>query len=87
MARRYCCNDVLPFTAMVASEIGNVGLQVLFKAATSKGMSYYVFITYTYAMASLVLLPLLFILNCRAVLPPLKFHFISRMLLLGVIGY
>ncbi|OMO64533.1 Drug/metabolite transporter [Corchorus olitorius] len=85
-ARRYCYKDVLPFTALVAAETLNVGVNVLFKAATSKGMSYYIFITYSYAIASLFILPLLFIFNRRAVLPPLKFHFISRICLLGVIG-
>ena len=61
MTRRYFYKDVLPFTAMVAVECGNVGVNVLFKAATSKGMSYYIFITYCYAIATLILLPLPFI--------------------------
>ncbi|XVE67980.1 hypothetical protein DITRI_Ditri09bG0031600 [Diplodiscus trichospermus] len=87
MARRYCYKDGVPFTAMVAVECGYVGVNILFKAATSKGMSNYIFITYTYAIASLVLLPLLFIFQSRAVLPPLKFPFISRICLLGLIGY
>ncbi|XP_022751891.1 WAT1-related protein At4g15540-like [Durio zibethinus] len=87
MARRYCYKEVLPFTAMVAVECGNVGVNILFKAATSKGMSYYIFITYSYAIATLVLLPLPFIFYSRAVLPPLKFHLISRICLLGLIGF
>ncbi|TYI86373.1 hypothetical protein E1A91_D04G060600v1 [Gossypium mustelinum] len=61
MARRYCYNDVLPLTAMVAIECTNVGLNVLFKKATSKGMSYFIFITYTYAIGALLLLPLSFL--------------------------
>ncbi|XVF58114.1 hypothetical protein PTKIN_Ptkin07bG0036900 [Pterospermum kingtungense] len=85
--RRYCYKDVLPFTAMVAVECGNVGVNILFKAATSKGMSYYIFITYSYAIASLVLLPLAFIFNSRGVLPPLKFHLISKLFILGLIGF
>ncbi|KHG07767.1 Auxin-induced 5NG4 [Gossypium arboreum] len=60
MARRYCYNDVLPLTAMVAIECTNVGLNVLFKKATSKGMSYFIFITYTYAIGALLLLSLSF---------------------------
>ncbi|XVE67981.1 hypothetical protein DITRI_Ditri09bG0031700 [Diplodiscus trichospermus] len=87
MARRYCYKDGVPFTAMVAVECGYVGVNILFKAATSKGMSNYIFITYTYAIASLVLLPLLFIFQSRAVLPPLKFPFISRICLLGLTGF
>ncbi|XP_022739955.1 WAT1-related protein At5g40240-like isoform X2 [Durio zibethinus] len=86
MARSYCYKDILPFIAMVSVECGNVGVNILFKAATSKGMSYYIFITYSYAIASLVLLPLSFIFY-RTVLPPLKFHLVSRICLLGLIGF
>jgi len=56
MAGRHCCKDVLPFTAMVAIECTNVGVSVLFKAATQKGLSYYVFIPYSYVVSTLVLL-------------------------------
>ncbi|XVE83919.1 hypothetical protein DITRI_Ditri16bG0127000 [Diplodiscus trichospermus] len=86
-ARRYCYRDVLPFLAMIATECGNVGVNILFKAATSKGMSYYVFITYSCAIATLVLLPLSFIFHRKAVLLPLKFHLFSRICLLGLIGF
>ena len=61
MAWRYCYKDALPFSAMVAVECTNVGLNTIFKAATLKGLSYYVFIFYSYAIATLVLLPLPFI--------------------------
>ncbi|KAK5835321.1 hypothetical protein PVK06_011009 [Gossypium arboreum] len=75
MARRYCYNDVLPLTAMVAIECTNVGLNVLFKKATSKGMSYFIFITYTYAIGALLLLSLSFpfprrISSCSLQRPP-----------------
>ncbi|XVF58116.1 hypothetical protein PTKIN_Ptkin07bG0037000 [Pterospermum kingtungense] len=86
-SRRYCYKDVLPFTAMVAVECGNVGVNILFKAATSKGMSYYIFLSYSHVIASLVLLPLAFISNSRGVLPPLKFHLISKLFILGLIGF
>ncbi|XP_050380027.1 WAT1-related protein At5g40240-like [Argentina anserina] len=46
MTRRSCYRDVLPFTAMVTVESTNVGLNILFKSATSKGMGNYVFITH-----------------------------------------
>ncbi|XVE67982.1 hypothetical protein DITRI_Ditri09bG0031800 [Diplodiscus trichospermus] len=87
MSRRYCYKDVLPFMAMVAVECTNVGLNILFKAATLKGMSYYIFITYSYAVGSLLLLPLCFIFPSRAVLPPLKFHLVSKIFLLGLTGF
>jgi len=53
----YLYKDVLPFTVMVALECTNVGTNTLFKAATDRGMSYYVFVVYSYALASLILLP------------------------------
>ncbi|KAG4151252.1 hypothetical protein ERO13_D04G053600v2 [Gossypium hirsutum] len=87
MARRYCYNDVLPLTAMVAIECTNVGLNVLFKKATSKGMSYFIFITYTYAIGALLLLPLSFLFPSGQVLPSLKFHLGFRIFLLGLIGF
>ncbi|XWS30335.1 hypothetical protein CRYUN_Cryun24cG0108500 [Craigia yunnanensis] len=87
MARRYCYKDVLPFTAMVAVECSNVGLNILFKAATLKGMNYYIFITYSYAVGALLLLPLSFIFPSRAGLPQLKFHLVSKIFLLGLFGF
>ncbi|KAK6267394.1 hypothetical protein QUC31_018231 [Theobroma cacao] len=87
MARWSCYNDVLPFTAMVALESANVGLNILFKAATLKGMSYYIFIAYSYAVGTILFLPLSFIFPSRAVLPRLKFHVVSRIFLLGLIGF
>jgi hypothetical protein len=59
--RNYCYKDVLPFSAMVAVECTNVVLNVLFIAATLKGMSNYVFNAYSYAVSTLVLLPFAFI--------------------------
>ncbi|WRX21977.1 EamA domain - like 10 [Theobroma cacao] len=87
MARWSCYNDVLPFTAMVALESANVGVNILFKAATLKGMSYYIFIAYSYAVGTILFLPLSFIFPSRAVLPRLKFHVVSRIFLLGLIGF
>ncbi|XP_057481348.1 WAT1-related protein At5g40230-like isoform X6 [Actinidia eriantha] len=55
--RRYCCGEVVPFLAMVAAELVFVGLNTLFKAASSKGLSEYVFTFYSFATATLVLLP------------------------------
>ncbi|MBA0871547.1 hypothetical protein Goshw_027332 [Gossypium schwendimanii] len=85
---QYCYNHVLPLTAMVAVECTNVGLNVLFKEATAKGMNRYIFITYSYAVGTLLLLPLSFIFpSSRTVIPSLKFHLGSRIFLLGLIGY
>jgi len=62
MTGRYCYKEVLPFTAMVAIECSNVGVNILFKEATEKGLSYYAFIAYSYLISTLfLLLPLPFV--------------------------
>ncbi|PPR85188.1 hypothetical protein GOBAR_AA35496 [Gossypium barbadense] len=87
MARRYCYNDVLPLIAMVTAVSTNVGVNILFKEATSKGMNQYIFITYSYVVAALVLLPLSFIFPRRATVPSLKYFYLgSRLFLIGLIG-
>ncbi|RXH89447.1 hypothetical protein DVH24_031804 [Malus domestica] len=78
--------DVLPFTAMVTMECVNVGLNTLFKAATLNGMSYHVFVVYSYSIAAFVLIPAPFISHRSRVLPPLNFSIMSKVLLLGLIG-
>ncbi|KAK8484201.1 hypothetical protein V6N13_110928 [Hibiscus sabdariffa] len=85
--RRYCYNEVLPLIAMVGVEGANVGVNILFKEATSKGMSQYIFITYSFALGALLLLPLCFFFPSRAVLPPLNFHLGARFFLLGLLGF
>ncbi|CAH8310899.1 unnamed protein product [Eruca vesicaria subsp. sativa] len=60
MSRKYFEREVLPVTALVIMECANVGLNTLFKAATLQGMSFHVFIVYSYGLAALLLLPSLF---------------------------
>lgn len=60
MVPKYFQREVLPVTALVIMECANVGLNTLFKAATLKGMSFHVFIVYSYGLAALLLLPSLF---------------------------
>lgn len=86
MAEMYCYREALPFAAMVTMECVNVGLNTLFKAATSAGMSYHVFVPYAYAVAALVLLPAPFVSHRSRVLPPLSFSILSKIALLGLIG-
>ena len=54
---KYCYREWVPLTAMVTMECANVGLNTLFKGATLNGMSYHVFVVYSYAVAALLLLP------------------------------
>ncbi|KAB1211740.1 hypothetical protein CJ030_MR6G023245 [Morella rubra] len=86
MAQSYFYKDVLPFSAMVAAECTNVILNILFKAATLKGLSNYVFNAYSFAVSTLVLLPAVFIFRRRTGLSRLKFPLLCRIFLLGVIG-
>lgn len=84
---RFCHREVLPFAAMVAAESANVGTNILFKLASSKGLSFYVFIAYFYAIANPVMLPFLFIFRSSTPSPSFKFPLISRICLLGFIGF
>ncbi|KDO66265.1 hypothetical protein CISIN_1g042874mg, partial [Citrus sinensis] len=62
-------------------------LEQLFKAASSKGLSYYVFVGYSYPLATLALLPLIFIFpSTTTVVPPFKFSLLLRIFLLSSIG-
>lgn len=57
MAGRFCQRDGGIMTAMVAVVVSDVGMNTLFKAASSKGMSSYVFLVYSYGIGALLLLP------------------------------
>ncbi|RVX08908.1 hypothetical protein VitviT2T_022489 [Vitis vinifera] len=78
--------DVVSFSAMVALECTNVGLNTLYKAATLRGLNYHVFVVYAYGIAALVLLPSPFITHRRGVLPPLSFPVLCKIFVLGLIG-
>ncbi|XP_057482655.1 WAT1-related protein At3g28050-like [Actinidia eriantha] len=84
--RKYCSRDLVPLTAMVTMECTNVGLNTLFKGATLNGMSYHVFVVYSYAVAALLLLPSPFFSRRSRALPRMNFSIGSKILLLGVIG-
>lgn len=60
---RYCYREVLPFTVMVMVECANVGNSTLFKAASDTGMSYMVFVVYSFAVSALSLVPLAFLFH------------------------
>ncbi|KAF8399294.1 hypothetical protein HHK36_015159 [Tetracentron sinense] len=78
--------EVLPFTALVMTECTNVGLNTIFKAAMFRGMNQIVFIVYSYALASLILLPSSFIFHRAASRPPLTFSLLCKIFLLSIIG-
>ncbi|KAJ7974535.1 WAT1-related protein [Quillaja saponaria] len=87
MAWRQCYQDVVPFSAMVAAECCLVCLNILFKLASLNGLSYYVFIVYTYVLSTLVLLPFAYINFRRSTgLPSFKWSLLNRIFLLGLLG-
>ncbi|CAA2982084.1 WAT1-related At5g40240-like [Olea europaea subsp. europaea] len=87
MARlRYCYSEALPFAAMVMVECTNVGLSTLYKAAVSKGLSYLVFMVYSYAISALLLLPLSYIFHRKTVLPPFTVGLLGKFFVLGFLG-
>ncbi|KAG2308004.1 hypothetical protein Bca52824_027752 [Brassica carinata] len=72
VAWRYFSRDVLPFAAMFTVECTTVGASTLYKAASSRGLSFYVFVFYSYLVSTLVLLPLPLIFGRSRRLPPAK---------------
>ncbi|XP_020960652.1 WAT1-related protein At5g40240 isoform X2 [Arachis ipaensis] len=88
--RCYWYMNVVPLCAMVAVECFSVVSSVLFKAATQKGLSYYVFIAYSYAISTFILLlpfPFIFFTTRSSGLPTFKASLVGRIFLLGVIGF
>ncbi|KAL3849699.1 hypothetical protein ACJIZ3_011581 [Penstemon smallii] len=67
---------------MVTVECTNVGLSTMYKAAVSKGLSYHVFMVYSYAISALLLLPLSYFFHRRTQqLPPFTFQLHARQIL------
>ncbi|KAK2407496.1 WAT1-related protein [Trifolium repens] len=86
MDRRYYYKDLVPFVVLVANECIITGVNTLFKAATLQGMSKYVFVTYSYAFATIFFFPgYLYHIRSRVV-PQLSFSILSKIAILGVIG-
>ncbi|XP_071928852.1 WAT1-related protein At3g28050-like isoform X2 [Coffea arabica] len=77
--------SVAPYLGMVIAQTAQVGLIIVSKEAMSNGMSKYVFVTYSNALASLILLPTSFLVH-RSNRPPLTFKLVSGFFLLGVLG-
>ncbi|KAL2500020.1 WAT1-related protein [Abeliophyllum distichum] len=87
MSAGHSYREVLPFAAMVMVECTNVGLSTLYKAAVSKGLSYHVFMVYSYAISSLLLLPLSYIFHIKTALPPFTVGLMGRFFVLGLLGF
>ncbi|CAH8380286.1 unnamed protein product [Eruca vesicaria subsp. sativa] len=86
VALRYFCKDVVPFAAMVSVECVMVGSNTLFKAANLRGLSFYVYIFYSYVVATIVLLPLSLIFGRSRRLPSAKFPVFVKIFFLALLG-
>ncbi|ESQ46984.1 hypothetical protein EUTSA_v10027820mg [Eutrema salsugineum] len=86
VAWRYFSQDVVPFSAMIAVECTTVGSSTLFKAATLRGLSFYVFVFYSYAVATLVLFTLSLISGRSRSLPSAKSPLFFKIFLLTLLG-
>ncbi|KAF7136611.1 hypothetical protein RHSIM_Rhsim08G0169700 [Rhododendron simsii] len=70
---------------MVMVESFDAGLTTMSKAAFSEGMSHFVFVVYSNAIATLILLPSSFLFH-RTTRPPLTFSLLCKFFLLSLIG-
>lgn len=75
----------LPMVGMVMAECAQVGLMIIGKAAMSDGMSNFIFVFYSNALASLLLFPTSFLFH-RSHRPPLTFSILCWFFLLGLLG-
>ncbi|ESW27393.1 hypothetical protein PHAVU_003G198100 [Phaseolus vulgaris] len=73
-----------PFAAMIMVECLDVGLSTLGKAAMNRGMNHFVFVLYSNAIATLILLPLAFFIN-RTTRPPLSLALLCKFFLVGAL--
>uniref|UniRef100_A0A0D3CT15 WAT1-related protein n=1 Tax=Brassica oleracea var. oleracea TaxID=109376 RepID=A0A0D3CT15_BRAOL len=83
---RYFNRDVVPFSVILVVECITVGSNTLFKAATLRGLSFYVFVFYSYVVSTL-LLPLSLIFGRSRRLPSAKSSFFLKLFLLGLLGF
>ncbi|XP_048329358.2 WAT1-related protein At3g28050-like [Ziziphus jujuba] len=85
MGMKWWLMELAPLAAMVMVQFMGVGLTTISKAALSKGMSRPVFVVYSNALATLILIPyaLIFERNKR---PPLNFNILCKFFLLSLAG-
>ncbi|KAK7353298.1 hypothetical protein VNO80_18742 [Phaseolus coccineus] len=76
----------LPFVGMIMAELAQVGLIILSKQAMSQGMTNFIFIFYSNAIAALLLLPTSFLIH-RFERPPITFSTLCGFFLLALLGY
>ncbi|XAR51834.1 hypothetical protein NMG60_11006588 [Bertholletia excelsa] len=85
--RRYGSKEVVPFVVMVVAECAFVWEHTLFKAASLQGLSYYVYIAYSFAIAAILLMPPAFLSYRSTMLPPPEISVLCKIIVLGGIGF
>ncbi|KAK4488851.1 hypothetical protein RD792_004641 [Penstemon davidsonii] len=79
--------EVIPSTAMVVVEGCIIGLTIMANTAMARGMSPFVFVVYTNALATIILLPYSYFYDRdRSDEPFFTWPFLLRVFLLGLIG-
>ncbi|KAJ8758964.1 hypothetical protein K2173_003202 [Erythroxylum novogranatense] len=79
--------EVVPFSMMVMMEGCTIGLTILAKTAMSGGMSPFVFVVYTNALATSLLFPFSFLYHRERVEKPFfTFRLLVRIFFLGLMG-
>lgn len=76
----------LPFVGMIMAEVAQVGLIILSKKAMANGMTNFIFIFYSNAIAALLLFPTSFFIH-RFERPPITFSTLCRFFFLALLGY
>ncbi|KAF2282905.1 hypothetical protein GH714_043325 [Hevea brasiliensis] len=85
MGVKYCLLRLLPFAALVMLECVDTGLTTISKAAMSKGMSHFVFVVYSNALATVMMFLFSFFFN-RTKRPPLTYSLLCKFFLLSLVG-
>ncbi|KAK4477398.1 hypothetical protein RD792_016619 [Penstemon davidsonii] len=83
----YLYREILPFAALVTAECTNVGVNILYKAAVTKGLSYHVFMVYSYAISALIMIPLAYFIHRKTVLPQITVVLLGKFFILGFLGF
>ncbi|KAI7725346.1 hypothetical protein M8C21_029694 [Ambrosia artemisiifolia] len=76
----------LPFLALVAAQVSQVGLTLASKKAIQTGMHNFSYVFYSNALTCLILLPCAFLIHRSPCRPPLTFSAVAGFLVVGYAG-
>ncbi|KAL0327243.1 UNVERIFIED_CONTAM: WAT1-related protein [Sesamum angustifolium] len=84
--RGFLESSAAPYVGMVLATTAQVGLIIISKRAMASGMTNYTFVSYSNALAALILLPLSLLVHRSPNRPPLSFLLVCGFFSLGVLG-